>query len=93
MSDRITKKHVSRVFVRYCKLIEEFTGALPKWELEHIAHYGGYAITDETGSMYPLGHSRRSTKEMYDALTFACDTLIQIQTIRGDYDSKRSVPS
>jgi hypothetical protein len=76
---RITEKNVRYVFDRYCAAL----GVTPSHKygdggdlaLDHNSAYGGWSITNASGSDHPLGHFRMSTSEFYEAMQFAIKSL------------------
>lgn len=80
----INKNNVEKMFARLCEALGKTIGtATGDWRLDYNSTYGGFVIEEITGDggtvSHPLGHSRRNTREFYNACHFAIMAL-QIKT-------------
>ena len=89
MTERITIKHVRNYFPYFLKAIGK--RAATSWKdvgghiLDYHSEYGGIVIVqmEEGGGRYhPFGSTRRTPREMLDAMHFAYDS-IEVMKRRG----------
>jgi hypothetical protein len=86
---RYPKREVQAMFIRFIKKLCPTSETQADYFLDYASCYGGYVIEKYRpgeGVSFPFGMARKSGKEMYYALSMACDVLDELdQTMCNDY--------
>ena len=86
--DRISREQVEDKAKLFARLMGKQYGTEPgNYWLDYIACYGGFnlvEITERTGERNPFGSRRRTAREMWYTLEFACEAVRLQQEKEGN---------